>query len=415
MITLKVIFKSAAGLDIHKALIVATVRKIDEQGLEKKITKEFQTFKKGLLVLRDWLLSEQVEVVVMESTSVFWRSAFEILEDSIYVMLVNARHVRNVPGRKTDVQDSEWLATLANYGLLRPSFIPPKDIREIRLLTRYYKKLTNIRSSEKNRLQKILEDCGIRLSCVVSDIDGVSAREMIEVLIKNQSTPDELAKLAKGRLKKRMTDISNSLEANISDRHRFLMNQIQDHIKEIDQQVEKLECQVVAAMQFYRESWQLLQTIPGVNKLSAAMLLAEIGVNMASFGSSDKLCCWAGLSPGNNESAGKHKSGRTRKANPYVKSLLCELVNSAIKTKSQFKGRYETLKIRRGHKRAIIALAHRMLEICFVILRDIAPYRDPGTNYEELVVKRNAPRWLESLEKFGYLEKLKVVSAQSKV
>ena len=400
---MKVLIKRTAGIDIHKKIIVVTIRLlINDEWVTK--TREFQSFTKTLYNLTQWLIDEKIEIVVMESTSVYWKSLYEIIEASqIPVILVNARHVKSIPGRKTDVQDSEWLATLVSYGFLKASFIPPKNIRELRLMTRYRRKLGYMLASEKNRLQKILDDSGIRLSCVVSDIDGVSARKMIESLIVGEIEPDDIAEMALGRLKKKKDELVLSLNANLSDRHKFLLKEIQDHIKNLTEQIKTIDGQVETAMQSYREEWQLLQTIPGIDKIGAAMLLSEIGVDMTSFGSSDRLCRWAGVSPGNNE------SGKTPRGNVYVKSLLCEFANSAKKTKSQFKGRYEGLVIRRGHKKTIIALGHKILEIVYILLKKKVPYTEPNVNYEELIVNRNAPRWIKMLDKYGYMDRVKSV------
>ncbi len=407
VINLKVIVKKTAGLDIHKTIVVCTVRHLQDDGETViKETKDFRTFPDDLVELGRWLESRGIEVAVMESTSVYWKPVYTAIEDlSFRVMVVNARHVKAVPGRKTDVLDSEWLATLVGYGLLRPSFIPNKDFREIRIITRYRRKLSQMLGSEKNRLQKILEDCGIKLGCVVSDIDGVSAREMIASIIEGDHSPEEIALLAKGRLKNKVDDLKLSMNIKISDRHRFLLQQIQGHMAQISEELEIINDQVVASMMPYQEEWQLLQTIPGIDKMGAAMLLAEIGINMNQFGSKDRFCSWAGMCPGNNSSAGKRKSGRTTKGNTYIKSLLCEFANSARKTKTQFKSRFDGLVIRRGYKKSIIALGHRILEIVYILLKNKIPYKEPSVNYEELIVKRNAPRWIKKLKEFGYISK----------
>lgn len=410
MIYLKVNINNTAGLDIHKSIVVATTRHILEDGESIiKETREFKTFPDDLIKLRVWLESKGVEVAVMESTSIYWKSVYATLEESssFRLMVVNARHVKAVPGRKTDVIDSDWLATLVSYGLLRPSFIPSSDFREIRIITRYRQKLNQMLSSEKNRLHKILDDCGIKLGCVVSDIDGVSARLMIESIIRGDLKPDDIASLARGRLKKKRDELSLSMNIKISDRHRFLLHQIHCHMRQITDELEIIDSQVVASMMLYQEEWQLLQTIPGVDKMGAAMLLAETGTNMAQFGSKQRFCSWAGMCPGNNSSAGKRKSGRTTKGNKYIKSLLCEFSNSARKTNTQFKSRFDGLIVRRGYKKAIIALGHRILEVVFILLENKIPYKEPSLNYEELVVKRNAPRWIKKLKEYGYLEKIK--------
>jgi len=400
---LETMVRCCAGLDVHRRQVVSTV--IREGSKE---AREYSTFHRELQELAHWLQREQVELAVMESTGIYWKAIYAALEDAgIETRVVNARHVKQVPGRKTDVQDSEWLAELARCGLLRSSFIPPRDLRELRLLTRYRRKLTGMLSAEKNRLHKVLDDAGIRLGCVVSDIDGISARAMVEALIRGGSTPEQMAEKALGRLQKKREALQLALEGDISDRHRLVLKKILLHVKWLQRQIVTIDGQIVAAMKPYQEEWKLLQTIPGFDILSAAMLLAEIGVDMGRFAGRDRLCSWAGMCPGNQESAGKRKSGRTRKGNAYVRSLLCEAANSAKKTQSQFQGLYKGLVIRRGHKRAIVAVGHKILQVVYVLLSRKEPYRDPEIDYEALVVHRNAPRWLDALHKYGYLESIK--------
>ena len=300
--------KSCAGLDVHRKIVVCTVLYETDNGSLKKEIREYLTFQQDLKKLAVWLAGLEVELAVMESTGVYWKSVYEALEiQGVKVYVVNARHVKQVPGRKTDMLDSEWLAELARCGLLKPSFVPPKDLRELRLLTRYRQKLTGVLASEKNRLHKLLDDAGIRLGCVVSDIDGVSARSMIEALIEETITPNQIAELAKGRLRGKKALLKKAVMGKLSDHHRFLLRGIQSHIQWLEDRLSEIDGQVVAAMQPYQREWQLLQTIPGINQLSAAMLLAEIGLNMDCFGSKEHLSSWAGLCPGNHESAGKKK------------------------------------------------------------------------------------------------------------
>jgi transposase len=300
--------KCSAGLDVHKAVIVCTIVYEDEQGSIHKQTREYRSFREELEALARWLSEAEVELAVMESTGVYWKSVYEALEGKgVKAYVVNARYVKHVPGRKTDVLDSEWLAELARCGLLKPSFIPPRDLRELRLLTRYRQRLVGMLSGEKNRMHKVLDDAGIRLGCVVSDIDGVSAQKMIAALIEGRQTPELIAELAKGRLRGKKEQLEQALVGRVSDRHRFLLERVQSHVRWLEAQVAEIDGQVVVAMEPYRESWQLLQTIPGIDQLSAAMLLVEMGTDMEQFGSKERLSSWAGLCPGNNESAGKKR------------------------------------------------------------------------------------------------------------
>lgn len=299
------IVASCAGLDLHKKSIQACLLKERDGQIQKKL-REFTPYRKDLHTLGQWLRKEGIELVVMESTGIYWKAIYSTLEEfDVRAMVVNARHIKQVPGRKTDVKDAEWLATLGLYGLVRASFIPPKDFRELRILTRYRRKLSGCLGSEKNRLHKVLEDAGIRLGSVVSDIDGVSARSMIEALIEGEKTLKEIAELAKGKLRKKEMDIALALEGELSDRHRNVLKRIQSHIRWLEVQIQDIDSQVVTAMTPYQEEWQLIQTIPGFDEISAAMLLAEIGPDMSRFGMSEKISNWAGVCPGNNMSAGK--------------------------------------------------------------------------------------------------------------
>jgi transposase len=393
-----------AGLDVHKAVVVCTLLKEDISGEIRKETREYRTFRCELRKLAEWLKEKEAELTVMESTGIYWKSVFDELEKAeLKVYVVNARHAKNVPGRKTDVQDSEWLAELGRCGLLRPSFIPPADLRELRMLTRYRRKLGGYLAGEKNRLHKVLDSCGIRLGCVVSSIDGVSATKMIEALIEGSESPEDIANLALGRLRAKKPEIKLALDGELSDRHKFLLDRMLRHIRWLEDQIREIESQVVTAMKPYREEWQLIQTVPGFDMIGAAMLLAEIGPDMKRFGHKNRLSSWAGICPGNNESAGKKKHSRIRQGNRYVRQILCEAAHSAVKSKCQFRGIFQGLVIRRGKKRAIVAVGHKMLKVIYVMLSKKEPYKDPGINYEKLSVERNAPRWIKALKKYGYL------------
>ena len=302
------IVKCSAGLDVHRDIVVCTILKELSDGSLHKQTREYSTFRQQLKQLAQWLEENEVALAVMESTGIYWKAVYEEIEDvGVRVIVVNAQHIKKVPGRKTDVADSEWLAELARCGLLRASFIPPKDLRELRLLTRYRIKISGYLSSEKNRLHKVLDDSGIRLGSVVSHIDGVSAHRMIDSLIEGKKSPQEIAQLALGQLRSKERDLQLSLDGRLSDRHRDLLRRISRHIKWLNAEIADIDAQVVAAMQPYKQEWQLLQTLPGIDSIGAAMLLAEIGIDMSQFGNKERLCSWAGMSPGNNESAGKKK------------------------------------------------------------------------------------------------------------
>lgn len=394
--------KRVAGLDVHRMKHVVTVLIEEKDGTLTKVTRQFGGFKGELRELIGWLGEHRVELVVMESTGIYWKSVYASLSAAgIPALVVNARHVKNVPGRKTDVADSEWLAQLARFGLMRGSFIPPKDLRELRLVSRYRRKLSGMLAGEKNRLHKLLDDAGIKLGGVVADIDGVSARRMVEGLIAGKS-PGELATLGLGPLKDKREALEASMEGELSPRHRLILEAAYRHIRYLEDELAALDRYLIEAMQPYAWAWQLLQTLPGIDKISAAMILIEISDDLTRFGTADRLASWAGLCPGNHESAGKRKSGKTRHGNPIVRYLLCEVANAARRTKSVFRAKYDSLVLRRGHKKAIIALAHKLLRTIFFVLTRRQPYRDSGFDYEAASVAKNAPRWIRALKKFGY-------------
>lgn len=312
---MEAIIERACGLDVHKETITGCIMvpKEDGKGIKKEI-RTYNTMTNDLLQLREWLRSEGITHVAMESTGVYWKPVYNILEDGFEVLLVNARHIKNVPGKKTDIQDAEWICKLLRNGLLRGSFIPPKDIRELRDLTRYKRKLNNAISAEKNRIQKILEDANIKLSSVVSDTFGVTASEIIEELIKGQLTVEEMAELARGRLKGKKERLKEALVGNFQEHHRFMIKASLEHIKALQQIIATLQEEINCKLKTYQKEYELLQTIPGVKEEGATSIIAEIGVDMERFPSERHLSSWAGMSPGNNESAGKKKRVRPHMA-----------------------------------------------------------------------------------------------------
>lgn len=399
---MEAIVQRSAGLDVHKKIIVVTILLEQSNGSVKEETREYGTTYKACEDLANWLLSNEIQLSVMESTGIYWKNIYAALEKAgLQVSVVNARHVKQVPGRKTDVKDSQWLARLARYGLVNSSFIPPKDLRELRLIARYRTKLVGTLAGEKNRLHKTLDDAGVRLGNVVSDISGVTATEIIEGLINGMSMT-EMLECTRGALKKKKDELQAELEGELSARHLFLLKKLQAHISYLNGEINELDEYLFAAMEPYRKQWEILQTIPGIDEISAALLIIEIGVDMQQFGSREQLCSWAGMCPGNNESAGKKKSSKTPKGSKQLRHILCEAANAAAKSECQFKHKYKSLMIRRGHKKAIIAVGHKMLRVIFSRLKTGEVYRDPVISYEELVVKKNAPRWIKMLTKYDY-------------
>ncbi len=396
------LYRRIAGLDVHRMLYVLTVLIELDDGTLVKHQRSFGGFKRDRRALVTWLLELGVDMVVMESTGIYWKSIYAALEQAgIPAMVVNARHIKNVPGRKTDLSDSEWLAQLGRFGLVKPSFIPPQDLRELRLVSRYRQKLTQAMAGEKNRLHKFLDDAGIKLGSVVSDIDGVSARAIIEGLIAGKPIPD-LLDLAKGALRGKRDTLELSLEGELSLRHRLVLQQIHEHIRYLESSVAKLDAQLIEAMAPYADYWHFLQTLPGIDQISAAMILVEIGTDLSVFGDAEHFASWAALCPGNHESAGKRKTGKTRKGNHAIRYLLCEVANAARRTHSAFRDKYQSLVGRLGHKKTIIALAHKMIRTIFILFTRREAYRDPGIDYQAMVVSKNAPRWIQALKKYGF-------------
>ena len=397
------LYKRVIGLDIHQAQITACALIEEPDGSARIEQRQFGAFKRDRRELADWVSSLRPDEVVMESTGIYWKSPYAALEAiGIRAKVVNARHVKNVPGRKTGVGDAHWLATLARAGLLRGSFVPSAKLRELRLIARQRQKLVGQLASEKNRLHKVLTDSGVRLGVVVSDLHGQSARAMVKAIIAGQS-PQEVLKLASRRLKASREEIFDALQGDLTASHRFVLDELMRHIEEIEARIARFDTRLLAELESERDALALLQTIPGVDLIGAAMLLVEIGTDMESFGSADRLASWVGICPGNNESAGKRKSGHLRKGNLYVRRLLCEFAHAASRTTSVFKSKFLSLVVRRGHKRAIIAIGHKILRTIFFMLKRREHYRDSATDYEALSVQRNAPRWIKSLTKFGFI------------
>jgi transposase len=391
------------GLDVHQAKISACAVIEQDGGTVTVEHREFGTFKRDRCTLAQWASEHRPDVVVMESTGIYWKSPYAALESQgIAAWVVNARHVKNVPGRKTDVGDAQWLATLARSGLLRASFIPPAGIRHLRLIARQRQKLGGMLASEKNRLQKLLADAGIRLNVLVSDIHGQAGRAMVKARLEGNSI-NEVLNLA-GRLRASREQLFDALQPEeFSSSHRFVLKEIMAHIEELAARMSRFDQALIQGLDAWRPQLILLQTIPGIDLMGAAMLLVEIGTDMNRFGSAEKLASWVGICPGNHESAGKRKSGKTRKGNAWVRRLLCEFAQAAARSRCALKDKFTALSIRKGHKKSIVALAHKLLRTLFAMLKNNTPYRDKVVDYEALSVQRNAPRWIKMLVKHGFM------------
>jgi len=398
---MEIVYKRCCGLDVHKETVVACVmiREAEEVGRE---IRTFRTMTLDLLVLHDWLLGHRVTHVAMESTGIYWKPVFNVLEDSFRVLLVNAAHIKAVPGRKTDVRDCEWIADLLSHGLLKGGFIPPEPIRDLRDLTRYRKSLTDERVREINRLQKLLESANIKLSSVATDVMGLSGKAMLEALISGSTDPQVLADLARGKLRKKLPLLREALQGRFRPHHRFLLGQILSHLDFLDEAIEELSKEVENRIVPFSKEIELLDTIPGVDRKTAQLMVAEIGVDMSRFPTHRHLASWAGVCPGNNESAGKRKSGKTRKGNRWLYRYLIEASWSITRSKGTYLyALYHRLVPRRGKKKAAVAVAHAILVIAYHILKNQVSYNELGPDYFDKLnvtqIKRHHIRRLEGL------------------
>lgn len=376
------ILEKVCGLDVHKASVAACVRLAGPGGQRIEQIETFGTMTSDLLALKDWLSAHGVTHVAMESTGVYWKPVYYMLEDSFQLLLVNAAHMKNVPGRKTDAKDCAWIAQLLEHGLLRASFVPPPPIRELRDLTRYRKSLIQERSREVNRLHKLLEDAGVKLSCVASDILGVSGRRMLDALTGGTTDAKLLAELAKGRLRTKMAELRKAMEGRFREHHSFLVSSILSHLDYLDELIDELTGRIGEQITPFVEAVDQLTTIPGVNRKTAEVMVAEIGPDMSRFPNERHLASWAGMCPGNNESAGKHKSGKTRKGSKWLRTTLIESALAASRTKGTYlSAQYRRLFRQRGHKKAVVAVGHSILVIAYNLMSRKTTYQDLGADY----------------------------------
>jgi transposase len=404
-------FERVAGLDVHKAQVTAAVRVPDGNGGRLVDVAEFKTTVQGLLALRDWLKAYRVTHVAMEATGVYWKPPWAILEDEFECLLVNARHVKQVPGRKTDVSDAAWLAQLLEAGLLRASLVPPKPIRALRNLTRYRKTQIEERQREANRLHKILEDTGIKLDCVASDVLGVSGRAMLDALCRGTTDPNVLAQLAKGKLRQKIPALQEALEGRFDPLHALIVSSILAHIDFLEEAIDRLSDAIEEQLRPFERAVELLCTIPGVQARNAQVILAEIGTDMSVFPTSKHLASWAGQCPGNDRSAGKRRSGRTRKGSRWLGIALTESALAATRTKNTYlSAQYRRLRPRRGHKRALGAIRHSILTAIWHMLTTGELYNDPGANYFTRDPVRQIKRLVEQLEQLGQHVTLEVAA-----
>lgn len=410
-----VMFERVAGLDVHKAMIVACVRKICDGKVEREC-RTFETTTTSLEDLLDWLTQSQCTQVAMEATGVYWKPVWNILSDGNFdLILANAAHIKNVPGRKTDVNDATWIADLVACGLIKPSFVPEEQIQELRSLLRARKQLIHEQTRHTQRVQKTLEEANIKLDSVVSNIMGVSGRRMIEAMIEGVKNPGKLAALADRRLKASPKELYDALHGRLTDYHRFMLklytgqfDALDKSIIEIDQMVDaaiaRMDAEVVAGKATFRSLIDLLSGVPGLSTLSATAILAEIGTNMSRFATAGHLVAWAGMCPGQNESAGKRKSSRLRKGAPWLKTMLVQCAWAAVKKKdSYYRAQFNRLKARGGAKKAICAVAASMLTAIYHMLKDGTEHADLGADhFDSRTADIKAKRLVSQLNKLGF-------------
>lgn len=411
---MQVVYEHCAGLDVHKKTVVAcAITPKNKGGWEKEI-RTFRTMTKDLLNLSDWLTSKGCTHVAMESTGEYWRPVFNILEGNLEVMLVNARHIKAVPGRKTDIKDAQWIGELLQHGLLRPSFIPPVQQRDLRDLTRHRSNLVRERVNLVNRIQKVLEGANIKLGCVASNVLGVSGRAMLEAIIAGHSSPEAMAALAQGTLRQKQDLLVEALEGRVRPHQQFILAQLLSLIDSLDETIAQFDTEIEETCRPFIQAVELVDTIPGVARRTAEVIIAEIGTDMSRFPSAEHLAAWAGLAPGNYQSGGKTLASSTRKGNRVLRTILVQSAHALARTKTYLAAQYRRLSARRGRKRAAVAVAHSLLVIAYHLISRQEPYRDLGADYfDQQRPERVKKRLVKRLEKLGYqvtLESVGVVA-----
>jgi transposase len=399
-----ILHRCCAGLDVHKEWVVACVRKLVAGRVQQQV-RTFRTETNALLELADWLTDLGVSHVAMESTGVYWKPVWNLFEGIFEMLLVNAEHIKKVPGRKTDVKDAQWICELLQHGLLKPSFVPDRPVRQLRDLTRQRVQLTRQKVQVANRIQKTLEDANIKLGSVASDVLGVSGRDMIRAIISGEGDPLKLADLARQKLRAKIPQLQEALFGEVQDHHRFLLGMLMEQLEFLEGQIGRLSARIAEVLPApFAAAIQRLQTIPGVDRKAAENILAEAGADMGPFASCGHLASWVGICPGNHESAGKRKSGRTSKGNEWLRVVLVQCAWAASRSKGTYlKAMYGRLAARRGKKRALVAVGHRLLEIIYNVLKKGQTYQELGEDYldKKQDKERLAQRLLRRLEKLG--------------
>jgi transposase len=398
------LYECCAGLDVHKDTVVACVRRLDQQGQAHEEVRTFSTMTNGLLALADWLDAAGVTHTAMESTGVYWKPVWHILEERFELLLVNAQHIKQVPGRKTDVKDCAWIAQLLQYGLLKGSLVPPAPQQELRDLTRQRSQLVAEQARVAQRIQKVLEDANIKLASVATDVMGMSGRDMLRAIIAGTSDPKELAEMARGRLRAKIPNLKEALLGRVTKHHRFMLQMHLDHYEQLEGLVAKFFERIEEQLLPFAQELELLKTIPGIQDRIAQVLAAEIGLDMKPFATAANLASWAGVCPGNNESAGKRRTGRTRKGNQWLRSALIQAAWAASRTKNTYlSAHFQRISARRGAKRAAVAVSHTLLVIIYNVLSRRTPYQELGADYlDRLAPERLTNRLVKRLERLGH-------------
>jgi transposase len=405
---MRILFPCVAGLDVHKNTVVACVHRIGADGNVQEVVRTFGTMTDDLLALADWLAAAGVTQVAMESTGVLWKPLWNVLESGSWqLLLINACELKQVPGRKTDVQDAQWIAELLACGLLRSSFVPPQPQRELRDLTRQRAQLAGEHTRCANRIHKVLQDANVKLSSVATDVLGMSGRDMLAALVAGEHDPEQLAELARGKLRGKIPQLKRALRGRVTPHHQFLLEQLLDHLEHLEQQMARFSERIEEALRPFVDeaTFERLDAIPGVNRETIENVIAEIGVEMKQFPSAGHLASWSGLCPGNEESAGKRKRSRTTKGNVWLRRALSQAAWAAARKKdSYFQAQYRRLAGRRGKKRAVVAVAHTLLEVIYHLLSNSqSTFHDLGGNYfDTLDPQRLCRHLVRRLESLGY-------------